>query len=110
LASTANYIGKFIRSRGKRSSEENFANENFKFTKTRLDDDLDDDELPFLPDEHKHAFHGGERALLYAVVEDFIATFGVDGKACVLRTICEVHSKAIHHYGLVGEMVKLFLT
>lgn len=67
--------------------------------------------IPNLPDTHKHAFHGGERAILYGVAEDLISTFGLDGKACLLRAICEIHSKkSIDRLGLVGEIAKLFFT
>ncbi|CAD7003384.1 unnamed protein product [Ceratitis capitata] len=67
-------------------------------------------ELPRLPENFKHAFHGGERVLLYGVVEDLLGTFGVNGKACLLRTICEVHSRSLNHFGVFGEITKLFLT
>lgn len=67
--------------------------------------------VPKLPEKHKHAFHGGERAILYSIAEDFLSTFGVDGKACVLRTICEIHSKkTLAHFGFLGEVAKLFFT
>lgn len=62
------------------------------------------------PTEFKHAFHGGERALLYAVVEDFLDNFGMNGKACLLRAICEVHAHPMTNFGLVGEIMKLFLS
>ncbi|KAH8302604.1 hypothetical protein KR044_008781, partial [Drosophila immigrans] len=65
---------------------------------------------PELPAGLKHIFHGGERVLLYGVVEDFLATFGMDGKACLLRTICEMHSRSLDKFGVFGEMTKLFLT
>lgn len=35
-------------------------------------------ETPKLP--YENAFHGGERALLYGMVEDFLTNFGLDGK------------------------------
>lgn len=64
-----------------------------------------------LPDTHQHAFHGGERAILYGVAEDMLSTFGMDGKACLLRAICEIHSKkSLDHLGLIGEVAKLFFT
>lgn len=62
------------------------------------------------PPETKHAFHGGERALLYTVVEDFLSNFGMDGKACLLRAICEVHAHPLTNFGLFGEILKLFFT
>ncbi|KAI5710486.1 hypothetical protein M8J75_008962 [Diaphorina citri] len=56
-------------------------------------------------------FHGGERALLYTVVEDLLANFGMDGRACLLRAICEVHAhNYLHRFGLMGEILKLFFT
>uniref|UniRef100_A0A0K8WDJ0 Uncharacterized protein n=2 Tax=Bactrocera latifrons TaxID=174628 RepID=A0A0K8WDJ0_BACLA len=67
-------------------------------------------ELPRLPEHFKHAFHGGERVILYGVVEDLLGTFGINGKACLLRTICEVHSRNLQHLGVLGEITKLFLT
>ncbi|XP_066995247.1 uncharacterized protein [Anabrus simplex] len=64
-----------------------------------------------LPTPPPHAnFHGGERALLYAIVEDFLANFGMDGRACLLRAICEVHGHSLHRFGLLGEIIKLFFT
>ncbi|KAH8365520.1 hypothetical protein KR093_001640, partial [Drosophila rubida] len=75
----------------------------FKVHEERLD-------YPELPAGFKHIFHGGERVLLYGVVEDFLATFGMDGKACLLRTICEMHSRSLDKFGVFGEMTKLFLT
>ncbi|XP_075217488.1 uncharacterized protein LOC142322367 [Lycorma delicatula] len=60
------------------------------------------------PPEH---LHGGERALLYILLEDFLANFGMDGKACLLRAICEVHGHtSLRRFGLLGEVVQLFFT
>lgn len=50
------------------------------------------------------------RALLYASVEDMLAGFGFSGRACMLRAICEAHAYPLKGYGLLGEMLKLFLT
>ncbi len=102
-----NYIGSYLNSRRKRAADDAEQSEsNIEIT----DEPVDDYKMHELPDDQKHVFHGGERALLYGVVEDFISTFGFDGKACLLRAICEVHSKSVHHLGLFGEMVKLFFT
>lgn len=96
---TADYIGQYLfarRSRNIRSAEE----EDFRGHK-----------LPKLPKGKENAFHGGERAILYGVIEDLLATFGMDGRACLLRTICEIHSKkSLDHLGLFGEIAKLFFT
>ena len=50
------------------------------------------------------------RALLYEIVEEFLFKFGMDGKACLLRAICEMHESPLVGYGLFGEMLELFLT
>lgn len=101
-----NYIGSYLNSRRKRDADDEYSDSNNKIT----NEPVVDYKIDELPDDQKHVFHGGERALLYGVVEDFISTFGFDGKACLLRAICEVHSKSVHHLGLFGEMVKLFFT
>lgn len=79
-------------------------------TTSKADQHVPIEEPAELPASHRHVFHGGERAILYGVVEDVIATFGYNGKACMLRAICEMHSKSVHQYGLFGEMAKLFFT
>ncbi|XP_076165660.1 uncharacterized protein LOC143145803 isoform X2 [Ptiloglossa arizonensis] len=61
-------------------------------------------------DVPKHAFYGGERALLYGTAEDMLANFGLNGKACLLRAICEVQGHPLSNFGLIGEMLKLFFT
>ena len=43
-------------------------------------------------------------------VEDFLFTFGMDGKGCLLRAICEMHESPLLGYGLVGELINIFLT
>ncbi|XP_015585055.1 uncharacterized protein LOC107262908 isoform X2 [Cephus cinctus] len=62
------------------------------------------------PEVPKNAFHGGERALLYGTAEDMLSTLGMDGKACLLRAICEVQGHPLDNFGLLGEMLKLFFT
>lgn len=59
----------------------------YKYLKHRTKREISNDadfEAPKLPFDH--AFHGGERAILYTIAEDFLSSFGLDGKACVLRT------------------------
>ncbi|KZC06447.1 PREDICTED: uncharacterized protein LOC107194880 [Dufourea novaeangliae] len=57
-----------------------------------------------------NAFRGGERALLYSTAEDMLVNFGLNGKACLLRAICEVQGHPLSNFGLIGEMLKLFFT
>lgn len=99
---TADYIGDYLTSRKSRSISEQ-SGDNFST--------ISSSQPAKLPDTHKHAFHGGERAILYGVAEDMLSTFGLDGKACLLRAICEIHSKkSLDHLGLIGEIAKLFFT
>ncbi|XP_031617175.1 uncharacterized protein LOC116337032 [Contarinia nasturtii] len=98
----ADYVGAYLTSRKARSISEQEGDEFMTISPKKA---------PTLPDQHKHAFHGGERAILYGIAEDFLSTFGVDGKACLLRTICEIHSKkTLDHLGFLGEVAKLFFT
>ncbi|XP_028169935.1 uncharacterized protein LOC114359658 isoform X2 [Ostrinia furnacalis] len=54
--------------------------------------------------------HGGERALLYGIAEDLLANFGLSGKECLLRAICEIQAHPLKNFGFVGEIMKLFFT
>ncbi|XP_017755242.1 PREDICTED: LOW QUALITY PROTEIN: uncharacterized protein LOC108547303 [Eufriesea mexicana] len=63
-----------------------------------------------IADLPKNALYGGERALLYGTAEDMLANFGLNGKACLLRAICEVQGHPLSNFGLIGEMLKLFFT
>lgn len=99
---TVDYVGDYLISRRSRSVEEQSGSD-FMTIKPTI--------VPKLPEKHQHAFHGGERAILYGIAEDLLSTFGVDGKACILRTICEIHSKkTLAHFGFLGEVAKLFFT
>ncbi len=64
----ADYVYKYIK-HGRRKRDVN-------------DIDYEPPKLPF-----KHAFHGGERAILYGVVEDFLTNFGLNGKGKRLKRI-----------------------
>ncbi|XP_054735446.1 uncharacterized protein LOC129242683 [Anastrepha obliqua] len=107
------YMARYLHYKSKRdlaAQSESFGKESpfFQIRKERQNEENLD--LPRLPERFKHAFHGGERVMLYGVVEDLLGTFGINGKACLLRTICEVHSRSINHFGVFGEITKLFLT
>uniref|UniRef100_A0A6P7F5J3 Uncharacterized protein LOC114326766 n=1 Tax=Diabrotica virgifera virgifera TaxID=50390 RepID=A0A6P7F5J3_DIAVI len=81
----ADYIGTILKKRGKRSADK-------------------------ISNPVPHAFHGGERALLYVMLEDLLEQFGLDGRACLLRAICEVHAHSMENFGLFGEILKLFFS
>jgi len=62
------------------------------------------------PDIPPHKITGGERAFLYEWVENYLFTFGLDGKGCLLRAICETHESPLIGYGLIGEFLEVFLS
>ena len=47
---------------------------------------------------------------MYQAVEDLLYKFGLEGKACLLRAICEMHESPLIGYGFFGEVLELFLT
>lgn len=63
-----------------------------------------------IADSPKNVLYGGERALLYGTAEEMLGNFGLNGKACLLRAICEVQGHPLSNFGLIGEMLKLFFT
>merc|ERR1712126_490855 len=52
----------------------------------------------------------GDRSIVYQVIEDALYNLGMDGKACLLRAICELHEYPLYGYGLLGEIIELLLT
>ncbi|KAH9641162.1 hypothetical protein HF086_013019 [Spodoptera exigua] len=87
----ADYVGQYLdRRRGKRSTSENVTPDVEKAILDRL--------------------HGGERAILYGIAEDIFANFGLSGKECLLRAICEIQSHPLKNFGFLGEVMKLFFT
>ena len=47
---------------------------------------------------------------LFQYVENFLFNFGLDGKGCLLRAICETHETPLLGHGMVGEILELFFT
>lgn len=59
-----NYISSYLKSRRKRAipAEDNLNSDlPFKITRNKIEEVDDEDHPTPLPEEHKHAFHGGER-------------------------------------------------
>ncbi|XP_055382666.1 uncharacterized protein LOC129612884 [Condylostylus longicornis] len=103
----SSYVADFVNFR---RSKRDLSNYEANGMKSEFDSKNQNRKEPSLPNNYKHAFHGGERVLIYGAIEDLLENFGVNGKACLLRTICEVHSKSLNNFGLIGEITKLFLT
>jgi len=49
------------------------------------------------------------REVMYPAVEAHLQKFGLRGKACLLRAICESQEKPIKHYNFFGELLSHFL-
>lgn len=87
----ADYVGQYLDNRrGKRSTKDEVPPEAEKMVLDRL--------------------HGGERALMYGIAEDLLANFGLDGKECLLRAICEINAHPLKNFGFLGEVMKLFFS
>ncbi|XP_042888088.1 uncharacterized protein LOC122263628 [Penaeus japonicus] len=53
---------------------------------------------------------GGDREVMYKVVEENLESVGLDGKACLLRAICEMFEVPLPNHGFIGEMLELFFS
>ncbi|XP_045111721.1 uncharacterized protein LOC123504881 [Portunus trituberculatus] len=51
-----------------------------------------------------------DRLNLYGVVERLFQRFGLDGRACVLRAVCERASSSLEGAGMMGEVITTILT
>jgi hypothetical protein len=52
------------------------------------------------------SFAGGERATLIPKLERTLISAGVGGRACLLRSVCEVHEAELRErYGFFGEVL-----
>ncbi|KAG6452016.1 uncharacterized protein LOC115444757 [Manduca sexta] len=91
LSMMTDYVGQYLeRRRGKRSVQNAITPEVEKAVLDRM--------------------HGGERALMYGIAEDMLANFGLSGKECLLRAICEIQAHPLTNFGFLGEVMKLFFT
>ncbi|XP_045594808.1 uncharacterized protein [Procambarus clarkii] len=53
---------------------------------------------------------GGDREMMYMVVEDTLDNMGMNGKACLLRAICEIFQVPLINHGFFGEVLELFFS
>lgn len=53
---------------------------------------------------------GGERASLFPRIETLLNSFGINGRACLKRAVCEVQEIPLKNgFGMLGEVLTLFL-
>ncbi|XP_042876614.1 uncharacterized protein LOC122256175 isoform X2 [Penaeus japonicus] len=55
-------------------------------------------------------FAGGDREMMYQVVEDTLFNMGMNGKGCLLRAICEMFQFPLKNHGFFGEVLELFFS
>ena len=51
-----------------------------------------------------------DKLFVFQYAENFLFNFGLDGKGCLLRAICETHETPLLGHGMIGEILELFLT
>ncbi|KAJ9585429.1 hypothetical protein L9F63_002776 [Diploptera punctata] len=47
------------------------------------------------------------RRQLYHVIERKFHSYGLEGRECLLRTICDISASPLHHNGLLGDILHL---
>merc|ERR1719342_219376 len=53
---------------------------------------------------------GGDRELMFQVLEDALGNVGLPGKPCLLRAICEMFETPLMNHGFVGDVMELFFS
>ena len=53
---------------------------------------------------------GRDQLQIFKSVEGALQVAGVDGKSCLLRTICEMQRHPIGEFSILGEIVTILLT
>ena len=66
--------------------------------------------LQDLWDKSPLLYHWAIISFYFKWVENYLFTFGMDGKGCLLRAICETHETPLLGYGLIGEFLEVFLS
>lgn len=53
---------------------------------------------------------GGDREVMFQVLEDAISNIGLPGKPCLLRAICEMFETPLMNHGFMGDVMELFFS
>ncbi|XP_047484866.1 uncharacterized protein LOC125036347 [Penaeus chinensis] len=53
---------------------------------------------------------GGDREMIYQVIEDTLSNMGMNGSACLLRAICEMFQFPLEKHGFFGELLELLFS
>ncbi|XP_066993356.2 uncharacterized protein [Anabrus simplex] len=60
--------------------------------------------------EERHVTEGAARWHFYDILEEVITRSGLDGRACLLRAICEAAETPLGQDSILGEMLHVILT
>ena len=53
---------------------------------------------------------GEDQYTIFKSLERSLQTTGIDGRACLLRTICEMQQVPFNHYSVMGEILTALFT
>ncbi|XP_057378787.1 uncharacterized protein LOC130700817 [Daphnia carinata] len=53
---------------------------------------------------------GEDQHTIFKLLEKSLQTTGIDGRACLLRAICEMQQVPFNHYSIMGEILTALLT
>lgn len=48
--------------------------------------------------------------MIFEMIEDYLMNLGHDGKACLLRAICETNEHPLPYHGLFGEFLQMLFS
>ncbi|GFG28154.1 hypothetical protein Cfor_08248 [Coptotermes formosanus] len=66
--------------------------------------------LPFVLASGSRSERQFNRRNAYEIVERRFASYGLKGRQCLLRTICETAESPLRHNGLVGDILHIIFT
>ncbi|CAB3244838.1 unnamed protein product [Arctia plantaginis] len=63
--------------------------------------------LPIISSRHSRSI---TRELAYTVLENRFSEYGMNGRECMLRNICEAAETPLHHNGILGHLMHIIFT
>ncbi|XP_063894998.1 uncharacterized protein LOC110370395 [Helicoverpa armigera] len=89
-----------------------FVSYNFESNYSTLNNITEIDEVlfPNLPVVTSRQSRSISRELTYTVLENRFQEYGMKGKECMLRNICEAAETPLHHNGILGHILHIIFT
>ncbi|PSN41160.1 hypothetical protein C0J52_05211 [Blattella germanica] len=66
--------------------------------------------IPFVVSTAARTERQISRRYTYRVIEEKLHSYGLDGRECLLKTICDTANSILIHNGLLGEILHIILT